>query len=71
MRFSLIQVYNEKEGYIDGMWIQDFTGTLDAAIKKSNETEKANSNRIQIAVVKRVEGSTPDYDLIKNLKRLG
>ncbi len=71
MKFSLIQIYNETNGYVDGVWIQDFTGNLNEAIKKATNTEKANSNRIKVAIVERVGSSTPNYCLLKNLKQLG
>jgi hypothetical protein len=70
-KFSLIQIYNEVNGFVDGVWLQDHTGSLDSAIRKANETEKANSNRINVAVVERINSATPDYDLLTNLMRLG
>lgn len=71
MKFSLIQIYREINGYVDGVWVQDYTGSLNNAIKKAKETEEANSNRIKIAVVEKIAGYTPEYNLLKNLKRLG
>jgi hypothetical protein len=70
-KFSLIQIYNEVDGFVDGVWLQDHTGSLDSAIRKANETEKANSNRIKVAVVERINSTTPDYDLLTNLIRVG
>ncbi|TCI99588.1 hypothetical protein [Cytobacillus praedii] len=71
MKFSLIQIYNEVDGFVNGVWLQDHTGNLNSAIRKANETEKANSNRIKVAVVERIGGSAPNYCLLTNLKRLG
>lgn len=70
MKFSLIQIYNEVDGFVDGVWLQDHTGSLDSAIRKADEIEKANSYRIKVAIVERIDGSVPDYDLLTNLKRL-
>lgn len=71
MKFSLIQVYDEADGFVNGVWLQDHTGSLDSAIRKANETEKANNKRIKVAVVERIGGSTPNYCFLTNLKRLG
>lgn len=51
MRFSLVCVDREKDGFVDGAWMQDFTGTLEEASQWARETERANSNRISVAVV--------------------
>lgn len=69
MKFSLIQIYQESDDYVDGVWIQDYTGSLDEAIQKARATEVANSNRIKIAVVDKLSG-IHDYNLLKHLKRL-
>ncbi|MBG9693165.1 hypothetical protein ABD91_20710 [Lysinibacillus sphaericus] len=71
IKFSLIQIYSEKDGHVDGIWIQDYTGSLNNAIKEANETERANSNRIKVAVVEKIGGHIPEYNLLKSLKRLG
>jgi hypothetical protein len=70
-KFSLIQVYNEVDGIVDGIWLQDHTGSLDSAIRKARETERANSYRINVAVVERINSATPDYDLQTDLIRVG
>lgn len=70
MKFSLIQVYKEIDKLEDGVWIQDHIGTLDTAVKVANETEKANGNRIEVAVVEKVHSSSPNYCLLTKLKRL-
>ncbi|MCK2000763.1 hypothetical protein MZM54_05085 [[Brevibacterium] frigoritolerans] len=70
MKFSLIQIYKEKNGLVEGVWLQDYTGELDMAVKKANETEIANGNRIKVAVVEKITGSSPNYCLLTNLKQL-
>lgn len=59
MQFSLMQITNTSpSGLIDGVWLQDCVATtLENAIKTAKATEKANSNRIKVAVVKKVEGT--------------
>ena len=71
MKFSLIQVYKEMDGFVDGVWIQDHTGTLDTAVKLANETEQVNGNRIKVAVVEKLNFSSPNYCLVTKLNRLG
>lgn len=70
MRFSLINVYKEHDGLVDGTWIQNCTGTLKKAIKAARDTEKANSNRITIAVVEAINSYGQDYNPKTGLKRL-
>jgi len=69
-RFSLINVSEEKDGLVDGVWIQDFHGSLENAILFSEETEKVNGNRIKVAVVEWLGFYTPDYNLKKSLVKL-
>lgn len=69
MKFSLINVYEEKNGYVDGNWIQDFTGTLEEAIEWAKDTEAANSFRVDVAVVEQV-GEYVGFDFLTNMKRL-
>lgn len=71
MRFSLIQIYNEDNGIVDGVWLQDCTGSLETAINKAKETEKANGNKIKVAIVEKINGFTPNYNLLTGLKRIG
>ena len=56
-RYSLINVSREHDNMVDGMWIQDYTGSIDEAIQLARETETANSNRITVAVVKNTNNS--------------
>lgn len=72
MRYSLINVWVENNGYVNGFWMQDFTGTLSDAIKCAKALEKANSNRIEVAVTEAVNRAVPNCgELLFNLKRLG
>lgn len=70
MRYSLINVSNEQNGFVDGNWIQDFNGSFEKACEFARETEKVNSNRITVAVVDELPGSCPNYCYITRLKRL-
>lgn len=70
MKYSLINVNKEHDGFVDGVWIQDHTGNLDTAIQMARGTEKANHNRICVAVVENLNYSAPNYCLRTGLKRL-
>ena len=70
MRYSLINVYKEYCGLVDGTWIQDCTGTLEDVTKAARDTERANSNRITVAVVSAINSCSPDYSPKTGLKRL-
>lgn len=74
MQFSLMQITNtSSSGLIDGVWLQDCVATtLENAIETAKATERANSNRIKVAVVEKIEGTNfigaIRYDL-KNLRK--
>jgi len=70
MKFSLINVDKEANGSVDGVWLQDHTGTLESAMTAALATKKANTNRIDVAVIDKVSSSVPNYDLLTNRKRL-
>ncbi len=70
MRYSLINVQKEQDGIVDGNWLQDYTGDLKDAVICARETEKLNSNRIDIAVVEAVTGSSAVLRYHKCLRRL-
>lgn len=72
MKYSLINVsvLHEEAGTVDGVWLQDHTGTLKTASKVARETEKANSNRIKIAVVESLNYCSPNFCFKKGLKKL-
>jgi hypothetical protein len=55
MRLSLLQVDSRNEdNTINGVWLQNSTGTLEEARVKSQATMQANGNRIQVAVVEAI-----------------
>lgn len=67
--YMLLNVYKEKNGLVSGNFMEWCSNcSLDEAIKRARETEKVNSNRINVAVVDEL------YDSYKtnyyNLKRL-
>lgn len=82
MKFSLIQICEEKEGgKIDGWWVQNHHGTFETALAKARATEAVNSSRLripvagshymQIAVTEQAIGPCPIYRYLKGLERLG
>lgn len=70
MKYSLVQVVNEKDGFVDGVWLQDHIGTIESAKKIAQDTEKVNGFRIKVAVVEDLGFPTSNYNIMKNLKRL-
>ena len=70
MRYSLINVYREVSGFVDGVWIVDCTGTIDTASRKSKSIERANGNKIVVAVVESLNYSSPNFCFRTGLKRL-
>ncbi len=70
MKFSLVQVTKKTNGLVDAVWLQDYTGELEMAIKRARETEEVNGNRIEVAVVEKTNCSCPNYSLLTKLKRL-
>lgn len=68
MKFALINVSCEQNGFVSGSWIQDFTGTLEQAAEYARETEMANSNRITVAVVE--DKCYTPFTIIRGGKRL-
>jgi hypothetical protein len=72
MNYSLINVSQERNGLVDGVWMQDCTGvTLEEAKKRARDAERVNSNRNVVAVVESLNYSCPDYNHQTGLKRLG
>jgi hypothetical protein len=67
-KFSLINVSERKGLIVSGVWMQDFTGSKEEAFKRAESTKKANGNRIDVAVVERVGGSTPNYNYLTNIR---
>jgi hypothetical protein len=71
MKFSLIQITEEKDGKISGWWIQDHIGTLASARQKTDATEKANRNHIKIGIVEQVSTTVPQLaGIFHNLVKL-
>lgn len=70
MKYSLIQVDREYDGMVDGVWMQNHIGTIDSATEEARATERANGNRITVAVVEDLGYSEPNYSLRTALKRL-
>lgn len=58
MIYSLINVYRDNGDSVDGTWVEDVIGSLDDALCRARETEKANSNKIHIAVVEQINSPT-------------
>ena len=72
MIFSLINVSKEHDNNtIDGYWIQDcIVDNLEEAIDRASQTNEANSNRLNIAVVSSVDSTTPMLNYLTNFKKL-
>jgi hypothetical protein len=62
MIFSLINVSNRRGACVDVNWIQDHIGTLETAKEKARQTEAANSYKITVAVVPKVNSPVPLLD---------
>ena len=60
-RYSLINVWARNNGRVSGNWVQDCIGTLNDAMKRARATEKANSNRIEIAIIEQTAEIMADY----------
>lgn len=71
MKYSLIQIEEEHgAGVISGSWVQDCIGSLEEATQRATKTEQVNSNRIKVAVVEQVVGTTPILRYFKELNQL-
>ena len=69
-KFSLLNVTERKGDLVSGNWIQDFTGSKEEAFRYARNTERANSNRIKVAVVESVSGSAPNFSYITDVKEI-
>lgn len=71
-KFSIVLVSKDHgDGTIDGSWVQDVVGAdLEDAIQRAKDTEAANGNKQDYAVVKQLAGGSPNYDTKTSLKRL-
>ncbi len=70
MKFSLINVMEEKENLVSGYWIQNHIGNLKTAKKLKEETNAVNSNKLNIAIVNELTSTTPMMNYWTNLKRI-
>lgn len=70
MEYSLINIIKEKDGFVNGIWLQNHIGSIETATKEARKTEIANNNRIKVAVVEDLNYCCPTYNLRKGLKRL-
>ena len=70
MIFSLIIVSKEKNGIVEGYWMQDHIGTLESAQKLADETNEINGNSLNIAIVEQLNSTVPILNYWTGLKRL-
>ena len=70
MKFSLINIIEQSGLLVSGYWLQDHIGSLASAIQAAHDTEAANSNKIDIAVVEELSSTTPALGYWTNLTRL-
>lgn len=69
--YMLLQIDKGENGFVDGTHIQWCCAcSLNEAIKRARDTEKANSNRISVAVVDELYGSYTLGRYYKEMKRL-
>lgn len=71
MKYSLINVSEQRGDRVDGNWLQDYHGTLNGAKKRAVEINSVNSNRLNIAVVECVAMTNPMLHYFGNLIKLG
>ena len=70
MKFSLINIIEQSGLLVSGYWLQDHIGSLASAIQAAHDTEAANSNKIDVAVVEELSSTTPVLGYWTNLTRL-
>lgn len=58
-RYSLINIAQDYGDTVDGFWLQNVTGTYAEAVSIARETEKANGDRIRVAIVAEMPSTTP------------
>lgn len=67
--YSLVQIEQEEYGLVSGPWIQDCCAcTMEEATRCARETEAANSNRIQIAVIDQITSVVPYQYVYKAIR---
>ena len=70
MKFSLIHVQKRVGNAVEGNWIQNHVGTLETAKTAARETEHANRDAIDVAVVAELSSPVPWLDYHTNLTAL-
>ena len=70
MKFSLINVIEQSGQLVSGYWLQDHSGSLASAIQAAHDTEAANGNKIDVAVVDAVSSPCADLSYWRNLNQL-
>jgi hypothetical protein len=70
MKFSLISIIEQSGLLVSGYWLQDHFGSLASATQAARDTEAANSNKIDVAVVDAVSSPCADLSYWRNLTQL-
>ena len=60
-KYSLINVTAHNGKTVSGYWLQDYHGTIGEARRRARLTERANGNKISVAVVDSVNSTTPFF----------
>ena len=68
-RFSIINVSHRESGFVSGNWVVDVSGTLEEARERLAAINKANSNRLDLAVVEFINGFS-QFQFITKTKEL-
>lgn len=68
-RFSIINVSKREDGFVSGNWVVNVTGTLEEARERLAAINKANSNRLDLAVVEFTNGFS-QFQFITKAKEL-
>lgn len=70
MKYSLINVDVDNGETVDGYWLQDVNGTFEDALRATQETERVNSYRIQVAVVEQINSPVAILGYWKNKRKI-
>jgi hypothetical protein len=70
MKFSLINIIEQSGLLVSGYWLQDHFGSLASTIQAAHDTEAANSNKINVAVVDAVSSPCAYLSYWRNLIQL-
>lgn len=68
MKYSIINVYEQRGDRVDGNWLQDYTGTLKSAKVLIKEINAVNSNRLNLAIVELISCVNPILHYFTDLK---